>query len=357
MSLLLKSITKEFVTGGVTVHKAVNDLSLTIEKGKFYTLLGPSGCGKTTLLRMIAGFEHPTAGEIIYQGKKINEVPPYKRGFPMVFQSYALFPHMTVAQNIAYGLKLKKFSRDEIEAKVAKALELLDLVAQKDKHATHMSGGQQQRVALARALVMEPEIILLDEPLSNLDAKLRITMRSEIRNLQRRLGITAIYVTHDQEEAMAISDQVVILNQGKIEQKGAPMEIYQKPETEFVARFLGCPNIVSVEKIPSDGWKILGETYPLQPLENDHARPSGNGSMSRAVLRSDSVELSPSSGRHRAVIEDAVFLGSRFQYILSSSDGTKLSIDMPWNGEQSAFSVGDEVTFSVRTDKLHFLSH
>jgi ABC-type Fe3+/spermidine/putrescine transport system ATPase subunit len=336
-----RKVTKEF--GAFT---AVHELSLGFEKGKFHTLLGPSGCGKTTLLRMIAGFESPSRGEILHQGKPINELPPNKRDFPMVFQSYALFPHMTVAANVSYGLRLRKLSSAEISRRLAAILKLLDLEAQKNKYPFQMSGGQQQRVALARALVMEPEVILFDEPLSNLDAKLRLSMREEIRALQRRLGITAIYVTHDQEEALAISDQIVVLNHGKIEQKGSPIEVYQRPATAFVARFLGCTNIFPVLRSGSREIRLLNLSYDLggqQPAEG-----------TSVVLRPDSFELSKGSGRHRAVIESAMFLGSRFQYTLDC-DGTKLSIDAPWNGDAPAYSVGENVTFDLNTVRLHFV--
>jgi iron(III) transport system ATP-binding protein len=349
MSLVLRDLTKEFSTQGQPTHKAVDHIYLEMKKGLFYTLLGPSGCGKTTLLRMIAGFETPTSGAIVYNGKRINEVPAFKRGFPMVFQSYALFPHMSVYENIAYGLKLKKLSRDEIDAKVRQAIELLNLQGQETKHPFQMSGGQQQRVALARAMVMEPEIILFDEPLSNLDARLRLFMRDEIRALQKRLGITAIYVTHDQEEAMAISDQIVVLNAGQIEQQGTPFEIYQRPATEFVARFFGCPNVFPIE---ADGERIriLDEFYELR--EERERLEAAN----RVVVRSDSIALSRDHGRHRARVENMTFLGSRTQYTLVGPHDQRIAVDLPWTGEGEPFKAGEEVRFDLKPEFLHFLA-
>jgi iron(III) transport system ATP-binding protein len=346
MSLTLRNVHKEFRTQGGGTFSAIAGLDLDFDAGLFHTLLGPSGCGKTTLLRMIAGFEAPTRGELVYDGKRLNEVPPNKRDFPMVFQSYALFPHMTVEANIQYGLKLKKLRPDEIGRRVRMVLRQLDLEAQREKYPFQMSGGQQQRVALARALVMEPKIILFDEPLSNLDAKLRLTMREEIRALQRRLGITAIYVTHDQEEAMAISDRIVILNHGRIEQQGSPLEVYQRPATQFVARFLGCTNIFPVLKVGEKGIRLFDESYEVA-----QALVPADGFV---VLRPDSFELSRKAGRHGAVVENAMFLGSRFQYTLDC-EGTRLSIDTPWAAGAESFSVGEKVRFSLKPERLHFV--
>jgi len=224
----------------IAVYKA----TLNIEKGEFFTLLGPSGCGKTTTLRMIAGFYTPDEGEIYFDDKLMNNVPPHMRNTGMVFQNYALWPHMTVFDNIAYGLKIRRLSKEEIKKRVAWALKLVKLEGLENRLPSHLSGGQQQRVALARALVIEPDVLLLDEPLSNLDAKLRIATRSEIKKIQKKLGITTIYVTHDQEEALAISDRIAVMNQGKIEQVGTPREIYEQPKNEFIADFIGVTNFL-----------------------------------------------------------------------------------------------------------------
>ena len=221
MRVELKGIVKRF--GPL---KAVDDVTLSIQEGDFFTLLGPSGCGKTTLLRMIAGFYRPDAGEIRFGDKRVNDVPPHRRETGMVFQNYALFPHLSVFDNIAYGLRARKLPRREIEARIAKIIGSVQLEGMEGRAPSQLSGGQQQRVALARALVISPQILLMDEPLSNLDAKLRVSMREEIRRIQKEMGITTIYVTHDQEEAMAVSDRIAILNRGRLEQVGAPVEIY-----------------------------------------------------------------------------------------------------------------------------------
>ncbi|MBQ9187716.1 MAG: ABC transporter ATP-binding protein, partial [Clostridia bacterium] len=221
---------------------AVNDITLDIQPGDFVTLLGPSGCGKTTTLRMIAGYESPDIGEIYLGGEKINEKTPDKRDTAMMFQNYALFPHMNVYDNIAYGLKLRGFKKNEIREKVFAILDLVELKGMENRMTNQLSGGQQQRVALARALVVQPSVLLFDEPLSNLDANLRVQMRTEIRRIQQEVGSTAVYVTHDQSEAMSISDQIVVMNRGVIAQMGTPTEIYYHPASEFVASFIGEAN-------------------------------------------------------------------------------------------------------------------
>src|SRR5712692_4798036 len=243
--LTLEHLTKTFPAlareGEVT---AVDDVSLDIAQVEFITLLGPSGCGKTTALRLIAGFESPAQGRIMLDGQCLYDVPPNRRAMAMVFQSYAIFPHLNVFENIAYGLKVQKLSASEIRRKIAEVLSLTALTGLEHRAPHQLSGGQQQRVALARALVMEPKVLLFDEPLSNLDAKLREQMRVEIRAIQQRLGITSVYVTHDQVEAMTLSDRIVVMNKGRIEQVGTPQAIYQRPASRFVADFIGKANFV-----------------------------------------------------------------------------------------------------------------
>ncbi len=238
-SVQLVNITKRF--DGIT---AVEDLSLKVNDGEFFSLLGPSGCGKTTILRMIAGFYHPTAGDIFFDDRNVSTLPPNKRNTGMVFQNYALFPHMTVFENVAFGLRARKVPGPERRERVRKALELVNLADLGSRHVTQLSGGQQQRVALARAIVIEPEILLLDEPLSNLDAKLRRETRDEIQRLQRELGITTIYVTHDQEEALTLSDRIALMEKGVCQQIGTPHRIYNHPANAFVASFMGRSNIM-----------------------------------------------------------------------------------------------------------------
>ena len=226
---------------------ALDGVSLDIREGEFFTLLGPSGCGKTTLLRMIAGFNSIEGGDFYFGDKRINDMPAHKRDIGMVFQNYAIFPHLTVEENVAYGLKARSVSRAEIKKRVADALELVQISHLASRKPSELSGGQQQRVALARAFVIEPSVLLMDEPLSNLDAKLRVQMRTVIKKLQRRLGITTIYVTHDQEEALAISDRIAVMKEGKIMQIGTPSEIYAKPASPFVAGFIGVSNFIECE--------------------------------------------------------------------------------------------------------------
>ncbi|CAN5884862.1 ABC transporter ATP-binding protein [soil metagenome] len=344
MSLELRGVRKEFESNGA-VHTAVADVSMEFEAGRFYALLGPSGCGKTTLLRLIAGFEHPTSGEILHNGRSLNAVPPYDRGFPMVFQSYALFPHMDVFDNVGYGLRMRKVPRADAERRVQRALSLLGLEPERHRFPGQMSGGQQQRVALARCLVLEPALILLDEPLSSLDAGLRVSMRSEIRALQRKLGITAIHVTHDQEEAMAMADHVVVMNRGRVEQVGAPLEVYRRPANEFVARFMGSPNIFPVEVVGSNQLRLLGELYEgIDAVRGD-----------KVVVRSDAVVVSSSGGRHRAVVEDVTFLGARAQYVLRLDPDTCVTVDVATAAGGDAFAPGAPVTFDILTERLHFM--
>ncbi|WP_275983506.1 ABC transporter ATP-binding protein [Paenibacillus hamazuiensis] len=236
----LNGITRIF--GG---RHAVNRLSLQIKQGEFVSFLGPSGCGKTTTLNMIAGFMEPDEGEIRLAGEKVNGFPPYRRNIGVVFQSYALFPHMSVFENVAYGLKIRKVPKDEVARRVHEALAIVRLEGMAERKPAQLSGGQQQRVAMARALVIRPSLLLLDEPLSNLDAKLRDEMRVELKEIQRKIGITTIFVTHDQDEALAISDRIVVMNNGSVEQIGTPEEVYEEPATEFVQRFIGMTNAVT----------------------------------------------------------------------------------------------------------------
>lgn len=247
----------------------LNDLNLTIEKGEFITLLGPSGCGKSTLLRSIAGLTDIETGEIIIDGRNITDLNPKERNISMVFQSYALFPNMTAKENIAFGLKMKKISKEEIETKVKKIIELVDLMGKEDFYPRQLSGGQQQRVALARALVVEPKILLLDEPLSALDAKIRKNLRLQIRRIQKELDITTIFVTHDQEEALIISDRIFLMDKGNFSQIGTPKEIYTSPKNEFVARFMGNYNVLKKEDIHNiirnSNMEFEGNVFAIRP--------------------------------------------------------------------------------------------
>lgn len=259
VDISIRNLVKKF--GSTT---AANNINMDIEKGQMVALLGPSGCGKTTLLRMIAGFEQPTSGDIILKGKRVNDIPPQKRNVGIVFQDYAVFPTMTVFDNVAYGLKIKKIPKEQIFNEVMYYLSLVGLIGLEKRMPNQLSGGQQQRVALARALINKPDVLLLDEPLSNLDAALRLKIRKEIRKIQKQLSITAVFVTHDQEEAMSIADQVFVMRNGFVMQGGTPYEIYTKPENDFVANFIGRSNILYGKVLSADSNSILIDTKGLK---------------------------------------------------------------------------------------------
>ncbi len=291
---------------------AVEDTSLDIEPGSFVTLLGPSGCGKTTTLRMIAGFESPDEGDIYLGDEAINSLTPNKRDTAMVFQSYALLPHYNVFDNVAYGLKIRKLSKEEIHKKVMDILKLVEMEGMESRMTNQLSGGQQQRVALARALVIEPSVLLFDEPLSNLDAKLRVTMRTEIRKIQQKVGITAIYVTHDQSEAMSISDKIIIMSKGKVEQIGTPREIYYHPSSRFVADFIGEANFLDAKVESVHGEKavinIIGSTLEVNNFAN--AKPGDTASL---VIRPEGASLAE-QGVLETTVTLSTFMGSHQYY-------------------------------------------
>jgi iron(III) transport system ATP-binding protein len=315
MFVVLEDVVKIFpARGGSGEVMAVDHVFIEIERGELVTLLGPSGCGKTTTLRLIAGFEFPTQGTISLDGKVINDEPPHKREMSMVFQSYAIFPHLSVYENMAYGLNVQRLPKDEVRGRVAKAMELVELTGLENRAPNALSGGQQQRVALARALVMEPKVLLMDEPLSNLDAKLREQMRTEIRLIQKRLGITSVYVTHDQVEAMTLSDRIVVMNEGKIEQIGPPTEIYRRPQTRFVADFIGRANFVeaTVREV-LDGQLVvdaLGTTMTVPA-------PTGafkEGQPATIVVRPEMVEIEHPQGQVEGTVRIANYLGDVVEY-------------------------------------------
>ena len=299
---------------GKDVH-AVDHISMEIAAGEFVTLLGPSGCGKTTTLRMIAGFEKPTCGDILLGGESIKHLSPDRRDTAMVFQTYALFPNLNIYDNIAYGLKIKKLSGAEIRNKVMGILEMTGLTGLEKRHTNEISGGQQQRVALARALVMEPGVLLFDEPLSNLDAKLRIAMRTEIRKIQRNVGITAVYVTHDQAEAMSMSDRIVILKDGKIEQMGSPEEVYYRPNSEFSANFIGTANmlhgIVTSQQGNHVNVDVLGQELRGIPSEKQFKQ----GDHCTIIIRPEACSVQ-AQGLLEAKVVFSTFMGSYQLYEL-----------------------------------------
>jgi len=313
--LLFENLTKEFEgRGGEGIVRAVDEINVSIEEGEFVTLLGPSGCGKTTTLRLIAGFEFPTEGRIVLDGEEINNQPPNQRDMAMVFQSYAIFPHLSVYENIAYGLKIQRLSKSVIKEKIRRVLELTELSGLENRPPNALSGGQQQRVALARALVMEPKVLLMDEPLSNLDAKLREIMRTEIRRIQQTLGITSVYVTHDQLEAMTLSDRIVVMNQGRIEQIGSPQEIYRRPRTAFVADFIGRTNFVAGTVREVDDNSVTVEVFGqiLTAPAPDTSLSAGDAA--KLVLRPEAVQVVDQGGRYQGVVKWSSYHGNAVEY-------------------------------------------
>lgn len=327
MYLILEDVHKIFASrGGLGEVKAVDNVSLQIEKGEFITLLGPSGCGKTTTLRMIAGFEFPTAGNIRLDGAVINDLPPHRRDMSMVFQSYAIFPHLTVFENTAYGLRVKRLPKAEITERVERVLKLVELEGFGGRTPDQLSGGQQQRVALARALVMEPKVLLMDEPLSNLDAKLREQMRYEIRRIQKQIGITSVYVTHDQTEAMTMSDRIVVMNEGRIEQVGSPTDIYRRPNNRFVADFIGRANFVkgTVRGIEDGRLDVetLGESLSVPAAAAQYTV----GQHVTLVIRPEMAVINPLKGAHvTGIVKQSAYLGSIVEYDVAV-DGQVLSL-------------------------------
>lgn len=345
----LDHVTKRFL-GGVI---AVNDVSFSVPAGQLVTLLGPSGCGKTTTLRLIAGLEQADSGTLYIGEREVTNLPPYERGIGMVFQSYALFPHLSVFENIAYGLRLQKRRETEIRESVEMALHLMNLVGLDQRMPNQLSGGQQQRVALARALVLKPRALLLDEPLSNLDAKLRVQMRTEIRRLQRRLGITAVYVTHDQAEAMTLSDRVVVMHQGRIEQIGTPMEIYQKPASVFVADFIGRANFIETQILTIANGRarvsILGHELSV-PCSSDLRV----GDRVYAVLRPEAIRLTEKEGITQGEVRQTTYLGSSIEYEVETDNQTLVVLDYePWRGQ--IFTESSQVSIVFREENVHLL--
>ena len=328
----LVGIAKKFHTRSGTVA-AVERVDLVIGEGEFFSLLGPSGCGKTTTLRMIGGFEEPSEGQILLYGRDVVGVPPNHRDVNMVFQSYALFPHMSVEENVAFGLRRKGVDKGEIRTRVGEMLELVQLDGKSDRRPRELSGGQQQRVALARALVNRPRALLLDEPLAALDLKLRQAMQLELKRIQREVGITFVFVTHDQNEALTMSDRLVVMNNGRIEQLGAPREVYERPSTRFVAGFIGTSNLIEGRVTGMDGTTAVldrghGETITVPDAVRAGA---GVGGQLHLTVRPEKIVLGvaqPEPGRCalRGRVAEVVYLGSSTQYAVRMTDGTELSV-------------------------------
>ena len=353
--LVLNDLVKVFGSGDDTVN-AVDHIDLEVYKGNLVTLLGPSGCGKTTTLRMIAGFEIPTSGSIYIENDDVTTTPPNQRPTTMVFQNYALFPHLTVFENIAYGLKIRREAMNNIRKKTAEIMRLVGLEGFEERSPAQLSGGQQQRVSLARSLIMEPKVLLLDEPLSNLDAKLRVSTRLEIRKIQQRVGITSVYVTHDQEEAMTLSDRVVIMHDGKIMQAGTPQEIYARPINRFVADFIGKANFMhgQVIDILADNAleiELLDKRITVAEPKDQFAR----GSHVLLVIRPESIRLETKKpDTLTGIVREAVYLGSQMVYEVDMADNI-LTVEVANPQEHVVFEIGEEVTLTFQEKSLHIL--
>lgn len=335
----LKNITKAF--GSTEVLK---DLNLYIRENEFLTLLGPSGCGKTTTLRIIAGFESPTEGKVLFQGKDVSQVPPYQRQVNTVFQKYALFPHMDVYENIAFGLKIKKLPKEEIEKKVTEVLKLVNLSGFEKRKVDSLSGGQQQRIAIARALVNEPKVLLLDEPLGALDLKLRKEMQIELKNIQKRVGITFIYVTHDQEEALTMSDTIVVMDKGVIQQIGTPVDIYNEPKNAFVAQFIGESNILPGIMHADFSVEFQNTLFPCVDKGFSLMAP-----VEVVVRPEDILMVKKEEGMLTGVVEEVTFKGVHYEMVVASQG-------FRWLVQSTAMApVGETIGMNILPDSIHIM--
>jgi len=353
IDLELKNITKKF--GDFT---AVSDFSLQVEKGEFVSFLGPSGCGKTTTLRMIAGFIEPTHGEILIQGNRVNGVPPNHRDTGMVFQNYALFPHMTVFENVAFGLKYRDVPKKEIKVRVREILEMVQLPDVENRKPSQLSGGQQQRIALARALVIRPKVLLFDEPLSNLDAKLRESLRVELREIQQEVGITSIFVTHDQEEALALSDRIVVINEGKVTQIDSPRNVYENPGTIFIGDFIGQSNFLNgrIFSIDDDRVRVslqngmhIGAAMATEKLaENDSVKVLIRAERIRVSSAPRKKHLEDETNVLKGTIRETSYLGSNIHYYIRLENGDRL-MAIEQTAEKKPFRRSDEVFIEFGT--------
>ncbi len=350
----LTSLVKQF--DEVTV---VDGIDLQMPAGEFFSLLGPSGCGKTTTLRMIAGFEHPTSGEILLDGADVADIPPYKRNVNTVFQSYALFPHLDVFDNVAFGLRRQRIDKHEARRRAGEALAMVQMERFAKRRPGQLSGGQQQRVALARALVLKPAVLLLDEPLGALDAKLRKDLQIELKALQREVGITFIYVTHDQEEALTMSDRIAVMNHGRVEQVAAPATVYEEPATTFVANFLGTSNLMDAQAVAdgADGCEVRIGDFELVAA----CGATTTRGLTKVVIRPEriAIEAHEASGPNRvpAMVEGVVYLGSAHQVLVRLPTGDRLHVLVQNTGQRLRFEQGDPVRLHLPADALRVLEH
>lgn len=364
----LRNVDKTFASANSAAQgvNAVRDIQLQIGAGEFFTLLGPSGCGKTTTLRLIAGFEQPTRGEVLIQGQSMNGVPPYRRPVNTVFQNYALFPHLTVANNVGFGLSVKGVSQEEKEKRVRAALELVELPHTADRKPSQLSGGQQQRIALARALVNQPAVLLLDEPLGALDLKLRKTMQLELKHMQELLRITFVYVTHDQEEALTMSDRIAVMNAGKILQVGAPLDIYEKPATRFVADFIGETNFLNARVVQVES-EIIGleaaATRIDLPHQNEFLARDAHVTLTVrpekvALARPETFAPDPAQISFQGTVREAVYIGTDTRYLvaLPTNETMVARIQSSARHRPGEFALGEPVVVWCETADVRLLT-
>ncbi|MGM9529363.1 MAG: ABC transporter ATP-binding protein [Phascolarctobacterium sp.] len=349
VAINVDNVTKRF--GKNTV---IDGLSVKINPGEFFTLLGPSGCGKTTLLRMIIGFNSIDGGSIYVDDKLINDVPTNKRNMGMVFQNYAVFPHMSVAENVAFGLKTRKMPKDEIAKAVDEILDVVKIKHLKNRMPADMSGGQQQRVAIGRAIVIHPQVLLMDEPLSNLDAKLRVEMRNAIKHIQQKIGITTVYVTHDQEEALAVSDRIAVMHEGVIQQTGTPQEIYQRPVNRFVSTFIGLSNILPANFYVEG--KVQGVSFGAYRVPMTNLKPQANGTAVLAAVRPEEFTITQTGAEGiAATVRSSVFLGVTTHYFLELEDGTEIEVIRP-SESGSIIANGCKVRLLADASKINIFT-
>ena len=348
ISIHIKNVMKKYDDNVV-----IKDLSVDIKNGELFTLLGPSGCGKTTLLRMIAGFNSIEHGTIAFDDTVINKIPVHKRSFGMVFQNYAIFPNMTVYRNIEYGLKNKHLSKEEIRQRVDEIMDVVQITQYQDRYPDKLSGGQQQRVALARAIAVRPQVLLMDEPLSNLDAKLRLEMREAIHEIQKKIGITTVYVTHDQEEALAISDRIAIMNKGDIQQIETPERIYSRPYNTFVADFIGHSNSLKGTVTGVEGDRVLVSVEGQLPVEVEHVKDVKEGQEILVYVRPEEFIINQSGQGITGTVKVKQFLGKYVNYIIDAGTDMLIEVSSDTNSAERIYVPGEKINLTVNEKRIN----